>query len=151
MKTFWFLPLGYLPEIDARDNKLREECEEVLQQMLDGKLTIPDVDLFDVERDRYAFHRHCFLFGCKEIIRRCQGLAIDEDKVQTVFSSVYCKRVIEEAECFEDFVELLEASFDVHFTYLIKECEKHVCREVMLVSLTFLSIKLEKFIFSGDN
>lgn len=48
VKMRWFLPLGYLPEIDSRDNELQVECERVLEEMLNGKLNIPDIDLFDI-------------------------------------------------------------------------------------------------------
>jgi hypothetical protein len=42
------LPFEYLPDIDGRDSQLQAECENVLNEMLNGKLTVPDVELFDI-------------------------------------------------------------------------------------------------------
>lgn len=39
-----------------------------------------------------------------------------------------------ETACFEDFVDILEASVAVHFPSLKRECERFICREVMVVS-----------------
>lgn len=47
IKMRWFFPLVYLPDIDSQDNKLQVECEQVLDEMLNGKLPVPDVELFD--------------------------------------------------------------------------------------------------------
>lgn len=54
-----------------------------------------------------------------------------------MFANIYFNRVInEEAECFEDFVEFLCESFVA--PALKRECERHICRELMLVSLVII-------------
>lgn len=45
MKVHWFLPFVYLP--DVADNKLKTECEKVLDELLDGTI-VTDADLFDI-------------------------------------------------------------------------------------------------------
>lgn len=52
-----------------------------------------------------------------------------------VFAHIYFNHVImAETACFEDFVDILEASVAVHFPALKRECERFICREVMVVS-----------------
>jgi hypothetical protein len=61
---------------------------------------------------------------------------VDEKQVEATFAHTYFTRIInEETECFEDYVDLLVASFAVHFPALKRECEHFICRELLLVSL----------------
>lgn len=45
--------------------------------------------------------------------------------------------IVREAECFEDFLEALDASRHVQFPALRRECERYICAEVMAVSRQF--------------
>ncbi|KAI1718088.1 hypothetical protein DdX_06502 [Ditylenchus destructor] len=159
LHTRWFQPLKYLPSIDERGKSeacknmcpVQRLCKQVLDEIRSNELVVPDVEFFDVETDKYALHRHVFLFGCKEVQQRlevrCSGLKSEfvkdqlNDQIHTVFANVYFNEVIsKEAECFEDFIAMLDASSTVHFPALKRECERYICREVMTESadLTFV-------------
>ncbi|KAI6182445.1 hypothetical protein M3Y97_00380900 [Aphelenchoides bicaudatus] len=128
IKLQWFLPFSYLPKAD--NQLIQLECDKMLDEMLGGDFVVPDMELFDSSTDKYALHRHCFLVGCKEIAKR---LSVDVKQIENYFANTYFTRVInEETECFEDYVDLLVASFVVHFPALKRECERFICRELML-------------------
>lgn len=56
-----------------------------------------------------------------------------------MYAHLYFDKVIQqEAEFFEDYVEILIASPAVHFPALKKECERFICQEVMLVRLLLM-------------
>lgn len=50
-----------------------------------------------------------------------------------------------ETVCFEDFVEILEASITTNFPELLRECERFICREVMVVSFSFCHFLKKSF------
>lgn len=55
---------------------------------------------------------------------------------------MYFNEVIsKEAECFEDFIAMLDASSTVHFPALKRECERYICREVMTVGNLLVNIE----------
>uniref|UniRef100_A0A915E0A2 Uncharacterized protein n=1 Tax=Ditylenchus dipsaci TaxID=166011 RepID=A0A915E0A2_9BILA len=151
--TRWFLPLTYLPSIDqlgypTSNCPLKNMCLEILQEIRSNELVVPDVEFFNLESDKYALHRHIFNFACKEILYRSAGnLALGSqtelsEQIETIFGNVYFTEVLaKEAECFEDFVAMLDASSSVHFPALKRECERFICREVMLESADLAFVK----------
>ncbi|KAI6178235.1 hypothetical protein M3Y98_00478800 [Aphelenchoides besseyi] len=132
MDLKWFQPFGYLPNIDKQ---IKTTCEEVLDQILSGELLVHDAELYDVEADRFDLHHHIYQFGCTQSAKRCSNLSVTKEEVENVFANVYFDRVIEpEAQCFEDFIEILIEFSNVHFAALRRECERLICREVLLDS-----------------
>ena len=99
-------------------------------------------------------------------MNRCEHLSVNEKEVENVsssriglylicvqvFANLYFNRVInEEAECFEDFVDLLVASFAVHFSALKRECERYICRELMLVSFSLHQLNIQLFVLQESD
>ncbi|KAI6233042.1 hypothetical protein M3Y99_00965400 [Aphelenchoides fujianensis] len=124
-----FHPLGYLPPLNKQ---LHSACEQVLEKILTGEIHVPDAEFYDQETDRFLLHRHCYNFGVAETRRQCANLSIMAEEVENVFANVYFDRVIEqEAQCFEDYVEVLVECSNLHFLAFRKECERAICREVM--------------------
>ncbi|KAL3095970.1 hypothetical protein niasHS_005729 [Heterodera schachtii] len=143
MPASLFQPLQYLPSIESpQSDKLSALCAVVLDEIRQNKLKVPDVEHFDFKTDKYALYRHVFQFGCSEVFDRFLknlksfGDGLDEKellgKIQNVFAHYYFNTVIvREAECFEDFLEALDASRHVQFPALRRECERFICTEVM--------------------
>ncbi|KAI3415516.1 hypothetical protein GPALN_005122 [Globodera pallida] len=153
MPASLFQPMQYLPSIESplSGGKLEALCASVLDEIRQNQLQVPDVEHFDLKTDKYALYRHVFLFGCSEIFERSLkdpsnfGVGLDElelmEKIKNVFAHYYFNTIIvREAECFEDFLEALDASRHVQFPALRRECERFICTEVMAESadLTFV-------------
>uniref|UniRef100_A0A914H3G6 BTB domain-containing protein n=1 Tax=Globodera rostochiensis TaxID=31243 RepID=A0A914H3G6_GLORO len=153
MPASLFQPMQYLPSIESplSGGKLEALCATVLDEIRQNQLQVPDVEHFDLKTDKYALYRHVFLFGCSEIFERSLkdpsnfGVGLDElelmEKIKNVFAHYYFNTIIvREAECFEDFLEALDASRHVQFPALRRECERFICTEVMAESadLTFV-------------
>uniref|UniRef100_A0AC34RPE6 MATH domain-containing protein n=1 Tax=Panagrolaimus sp. JU765 TaxID=591449 RepID=A0AC34RPE6_9BILA len=136
IKSTWFQPLNYLPSLNSANFKLEFLCEKILKEIFTRQLIVPDEEIFDKQKDKFAYHRHVYYFACQEIEKRLDENIKQELStvtVQTVFAHIYFNHVImAETACFEDFVDILEASVAVHFPALKRECERFICREVMV-------------------
>jgi hypothetical protein len=139
IKANWFQPFNYLPSLESANSKLETICEKVLKDIYTKKLIVPDSEFFNQRIDKFAYHRHVFKFACREILERLDESLksqISLSKIQTVFAHIYFNHVImAETVCFEDFVEILEASITTNFPELLRECERFICREVMVDSV----------------
>ncbi|CAD5206458.1 unnamed protein product [Bursaphelenchus okinawaensis] len=139
LKLRWFEPFSYLSSPFSPNDELPQMCLQVISELKNGTLLIPDLEFFDSKLDRYALHRHKFIFACREVATRS---LTDEVSVQNVFSSFYFDQVIlEETESFEDYVDILVAANILHFPALKKECERFICQEVMLESADLSFVK----------
>ena len=59
-----------------------------------------------------------------------------------IFAHFYFNNVVvPEAECFEDFLEALDASRHIQFPALRRECERYICAEVMAESADLTLVK----------
>lgn len=70
IKSSWFQPLNYLPSLESVNSKLEILCEKILKEIFSGQLCVPDSDIFDKEKDKFAYHRHIFYFACQEVEKR---------------------------------------------------------------------------------
>ena len=92
IKSNLFQPLNYLPSLENPNSKLELICEKILKEIFTQQLQVPDSDLFDVEKDKFAYHRHIFHFACQEVERRLDENLKDQlssSKIQTVSIKKY--------------------------------------------------------------
>ncbi|KAF7634164.1 hypothetical protein Mgra_00006462 [Meloidogyne graminicola] len=157
MPVSLFQPLQYLPSIDSPlSDKLETLCAQVLEEIRSNQLSVPDVEFFDPKTDKYALYRHVYLFACQVIFERFNDENEKKnnsneliEKIQNIFAHYYFNKVIVcNAECFEDFLEALDASMHVQFPALRRECERYICAEVIAES-TDLSLAKKMLILAA--
>uniref|UniRef100_A0A914MWT0 BTB domain-containing protein n=1 Tax=Meloidogyne incognita TaxID=6306 RepID=A0A914MWT0_MELIC len=158
MPVSLFQPLQYLPSIDSPlSDKLESLCAQVLEEIRSNQLKVPDVEFFDPKADKYALYRHVYLFACQVIFERftnnewamLKNSAELKEKISNIFAHYYFNKIIvTEAECFEDFLEALDASMHVQFPALRRECERYICAEVIAES-TDLSLAKKMLVLAA--
>ncbi|CAK5043074.1 unnamed protein product [Meloidogyne enterolobii] len=158
MPVSLFQPLQYLPSIDSPlSDKLESLCAQVLEEIRSNQLKVPDVEFFDPKADKYALYRHVYLFACQVIFERftnnewalLKNSAELKEKISNIFAHYYFNKIIvPEAECFEDFLEALDASMHVQFPALRRECERYICAEVIAES-TDLSLAKKMLVLAA--
>uniref|UniRef100_A0A1I8B754 BTB domain-containing protein n=1 Tax=Meloidogyne hapla TaxID=6305 RepID=A0A1I8B754_MELHA len=157
MPVSLFQPLQYLPSIDSPlSDKLEALCAQVLEEIRSNQLKVPDVEFFDPKADKYALYRHVYLFACQVIFERFaddwekkKNSTELKEKISNIFAHYYFNKVIvTEAECFEDFLEALDASMHVQFPALRRECERYICAEVIAES-TDLSLAKKMLVLAA--
>uniref|UniRef100_A0A915N7G1 Uncharacterized protein n=1 Tax=Meloidogyne javanica TaxID=6303 RepID=A0A915N7G1_MELJA len=158
MPVSLFQPLQYLPSIDSPlSDKLESLCAQVLEEIRSNQLKVPDVEFFDPKANKYALYRHVYLFACQVIFERftnnewamLKNSAELKEKISNIFAHYYFNKIIvTEAECFEDFLEALDASMHVQFPALRRECERYICAEVIAES-TDLSLAKKMLVLAA--
>uniref|UniRef100_A0A1I7SA93 BTB domain-containing protein n=1 Tax=Bursaphelenchus xylophilus TaxID=6326 RepID=A0A1I7SA93_BURXY len=140
LKFRWFQPLAYLisPAVTKTSDLLQQEGLELIKRITNGTITVPHRGFFNENTDRYAIHRQNFIFLCQELSYRFET----QVQVEDVMGRLYFDGIIaKEAECFEDYVDILEAATTLNFPSLKHECERFICQEVMLESSDLSFVK----------
>ncbi|TKR92428.1 hypothetical protein L596_007081 [Steinernema carpocapsae] len=137
MSTSDFDPLNYLPSLDSPSATLQLICEQLVNEVVDKTLRIPEVDLMDPSTDHFAIHRKIFLFSCGEITKRFNETSysgkLHPKTIQNVLSHIYFKKLMEPSiSCIEDLIQLLEGIHEVHLPALKREVERFICNKVLL-------------------
>ncbi|CDR32798.1 MIF4G domain-containing protein [Caenorhabditis elegans] len=138
MKESLFEPLNYLPDVETafRSQRIEKAVNKFVDDVINGKIRIPDLEHVDEKADKFSVHRLIFIYGVDSVSREIsdneQQSEICEQLVRNTFAHIYFERVLSrEITYFDDFVTLVEGLTFAHLPALRKEVERFICQKVI--------------------